>query len=214
MLLSAEKKIIAHQLRDFHQWHRGIAYYGFWCLMIDNPGWQQAVAQAQAHLSSFLHSGYRRQPHLTLFPCGLLDARFFSDEMLTRQADALATARLSPLRLELPGHLDSFTTAPHLPVTDHDGGLAKIRATLTAVSPEDSPTARYHPHITLGFYRDAFAIDRIAAHLHAFRVPPLSWTARSVCFCRFATANTQGPLEILARLEIPDVITGCTHPSS
>jgi len=202
MLLLAEKKIIAHQLRDFRKWHRGIAHYGLWCLMIDDPAWQQAIALAQAHLAPFLHPGYRRQPHITFFPCGLLADNFFSEEMFTRQVQALTEARLAPLSLELPGHLDSFPTAPHLPVTDRDGGLAKIRAVLAAVSPEDNPGARYHPHMTLGFYRKSFAIDQLAAHLRAFQSPSLPWTARALCFCRFATADTQGPLETLARLEI------------
>jgi 2'-5' RNA ligase len=202
MLLFAEKKIIAHQLRDFRKWHRGIAHYGLWCLMVDDPAWQQAITLAQKHLAPFLHPGYRRQPHITLFPCGLLADDFFGKEMLTRQIQALTKAHLTPFRLELPGHLDSFATAPHLPVTDRDGGLAKIRAILAAVSAEDSPTPRYHPHITLGFYREVFAIDEISARLRAFHASPMTWTACSLCFCRFATADTQGPLETLACLKI------------
>jgi len=214
MLFLGEKSVVAHQLRDFRQWHRGVPHYGFWCLMIDDPAWQNAVALAQTHMAGFLHPGYRRQPHVTLFSCGLLAEDFFSEEMFARQMNALAEARLAPsplgltpFQLMLPGHLDSFASAPHLPVADPGGGLAKIRACLAAISPEDSPPASYHPHITLGFYRRHFAIDRLAAHLRAFRLQSMPWAARRLCFCRFATADTQGPLETLACLYLSE--TSC-----
>ena len=204
MFFLAEKTVVAHQLRDFSEWHRGIRYYGLWCLLIDDPTWQRAFTSAQAHMADLLHPGYRRQPHVTLFSCGLLADDFFGEELLTRQAQALAAARLTPFRLALPGHLDSFATAPHLPVTDPGDCLAKIRACLAAVSPEDSPPASYHPHITLGFYRASFAVDAVDARLRAFHWPPSPWTARCLSFCRFATADTQGPLETLARLGMPE----------
>jgi 2'-5' RNA ligase len=202
MLLLAEKRIVAHQLRDFSEWHQSIAHYGLWCLMVDNPAWQRAIALARAHCERFLHPGYRRQPHVTLFPCGLLDQRFFSQETLARQVDTLAEARLSPFRLELPGVLDSFATAPHLPLIDRDGGLGKIRAVLASVAPEDSPAECYHPHVTLGFYRASFTIDQVTSHLRAFRLPPASWMVNSLAFCRFAAADTQGPLETVLRLPL------------
>jgi len=202
MLLLGENRIIPHQLRDFSEWHQGVAHYGIWCLLCDDPAWQHAILLAQAHCARFLHPGYRRQPHVTFFACGLLDERLFKKETLARQTDALAKARLAPFRLELPGTLDSFATAPHLPVIDRDGGLAKIRAVLTSVAPEDSPGEFYHPHITLGFYRAAFAVHRVASHLRDFRLPPVSWAADSLAFCRFAAADTQGPLETLSRLPL------------
>ena len=204
MLFLAEKKIIAHQLRDFPEWHQGTHHYGFWGLMIDDPAWQETVALAQAHMARFLHPGYRRQPHVTLFCGGLLADDFFSEEILARQVQALAEARLPPFCLELSGCLDSFATAPHLPLADPDGGLAKIRAVLATVNREDAPPASYHPHITLGFYRQSFATRAVAAHLRAFRpLPPPPFSARSIHFCRFATADSQGPLETLACLDLP-----------
>lgn len=206
MFLFAEKKVIVHQLRDFPEWHRGIRHYGLWCLIIENPAWQKAVTLAQAHMADFLHPGYRRQPHVTLFCCGLLAEEadeFFSDEMRARQADALAAARLMPFRLSLPGHLDSFATAPHLPVADPSGSLAKIRILLAAIRPEDQPPASYHPHITLGFYRESFAAGRVAAHLRAFSLAPLMpLIVSSIHFCRFAAADTQGPLQRLTSLDL------------
>jgi len=205
LFLLTGKTTITHQLRDFSEWRQGIAHYGLWCLMIDDPAWQRAVALARAHCERFLHPGYRRQLHVTLFPCGLLDRRFFSKETLARQVDALAEARCPPFWLELPGVLDSFATAPHLPVIDRDGGLAKIRAVLASVAPEDSPAACYHPHITLGFYRASFAIDQVASHLRAFRLPPASWTVNSLAFCRFTAADTQGPLETVSRLPLQEI---------
>jgi 2'-5' RNA ligase len=201
----AEKTTTAHQLRDFSEWHQGIAHYGIWCLLCDDRHWQRAVALAQAHCARFLHPGYRRQPHVTLFSCGLLDQRFFNKETFARQASALAEARISSFWLELPGILDSFATAPHLPVIDGSGGLAKIRAVLTGVALEDSPGEHYQPHITLGFYRASFAAHHVASHLRGFRLPPVSWTVNSLAFCRFATADTQGPLEPLWRLSLPEI---------
>ncbi|MDR0477207.1 MAG: hypothetical protein LBH14_04640, partial [Desulfobulbaceae bacterium] len=85
MLLLSEKSIVAHELRDFSEWHQGIRHYGFWCLLIDDPPWQRVIASAQAQMAPFLHPGYERQPHVTLFSCGLLTDDFFSGEMLTRQ---------------------------------------------------------------------------------------------------------------------------------
>ncbi|MDR3089634.1 MAG: 2'-5' RNA ligase family protein [Desulfobulbaceae bacterium] len=202
MLLRTEEHIIAHQLRDFPEWHQGVSHYGIWCVMLDEPLWLRPVAAAQAHVRRLLHPGYRRQPHITLFAGGLLAARFFSDETLARQRLALTNARIQPFRLQLPGHLDSFATAPHLPVVDCDGGLANIRALLAAVAAEDSPGDRYHPHITLGFYRTSVPVSEVAARLRVFSQPPVSWTATSLSFCRFATADTQGPLETVFRLPL------------
>ena len=68
---------LATELRDFPEWHGGIRHYAVWALPVDCPLWLQRIADLQRQLAPLLHSDYARQPHITLFACGLVDQRHF-----------------------------------------------------------------------------------------------------------------------------------------
>lgn len=195
------RQTLAHVDRDFVEWHGGIAHYGFWAVVVADPDWLALLAAARAHVAQFVHTGYRRAPHVTVAACGLLAESHFSTAQLARQLEALAAAKLASFSLSA-GPLSSFTSAPMIVIEDLAGGLEKIRECITAVSPEDHP-APYQPHITLGLYRDAFDTAQIVDCLSAFApapVQPLQVT--ELAFCAFETKDIQGPIQILERVSL------------
>lgn len=187
---------MAHELRDFPEWHRGIARYGFWAVRVECPQWQALFEAGRRHVAGYVHGNYVRQPHITIAAAGLLDEAHLSQTLRRRQIDAVRAMSESAFELEA-GPLDSFTSSPHIVVDDPSGALSRLRAGLHAVR-RDDPAPVYRPHLTVGLYREAFALCDVHRHLAAFHAPPPApLRVREVSFCAYLTHELQGRFEVL-----------------
>jgi 2'-5' RNA ligase len=185
--------------RDFHEWHKGIKEYGVWVIVIDDPAWLACWQNAVDHLGSVLHPDYRRQPHITLATCGLMDERHFSRAQLDRQIALLQKANPIAFSIEC-GSLNSFSTAPYLEVRDESGNLAGLNQMLG-----ERMEWSYIPHLTVGFYRDAYATQVVAEKLASFDIPGsqgLPFMVRELHFCTYQTNDIKGRLDIRHRIRL------------
>lgn len=187
---------VAHELRDFPEWHRGIARYGFWAVRVDCPQWQALFEAARRHVAGYVHGDYVRQPHITIAAAGLLDEAHLSQSLRQRQMEAVHATSERAFELHA-GPLDGFTSSPHIVVEDGSGALSRLRAGLHAVR-RDDPAPVYRPHLTVGLYREVIALTDVHRHLAAFHAsPPAPLRVREVSFCVYATHDLQGAFEVL-----------------
>jgi hypothetical protein len=190
------RKTIAHQDRDFVEWHSGTRFYGFWAVVIDWPEWIAFFNSAHAHVKRFIHQGYQRGPHITITACGLLDERHFSNVLLNRQLAAFKRSRIASFPLHI-GPLDSFSSAPYISIQDPTDALHRIRNRLIATQNDDS-LEHYQPHLTIGLYRDSFDATAVVDSLKAFQNPrPEPVTVSKLSFCAYETHTIQGPFRVL-----------------
>ncbi|AZN69712.1 2'-5' RNA ligase family protein [Acinetobacter haemolyticus] len=145
---------------DYHEWHRGRCNYGVWYIQINQPDLIQHLDQLQQHFADLLITPNLRQYHITLFVAGFLteEPAQYNDDFeiiqLNQQIEKLKALQLSDFDLEL-SHIDSFSSALFVNISDPQNTLDKIRKTLYQVADEiAAPT--YCPHITLGLYREAW----------------------------------------------------------
>ena len=200
--LLAEPKTLPCRDEDFKEWHRGIPLYGFWGIPVRSSGWLSLYREAREHVLHLIHPGYSRAPHITLFPCGLLSPEHFSEDTLCRQALLLRQSNIRPFSLRYTA-ISSFSTAPYLGVEDSEGGLKKIRELLAGISGEDHPPPAYTPHITLGFYKEAFDSAEVSDCLKKFKKKfSLSLEVRELCFCTYKTCEFQGPFRVARRIRL------------
>lgn len=198
------KHTLAVSLDDWPQWHRGIRQYAVWCLPVNDPQWLAFIDQAQTQLSPWLHPGYERQPHITLFAAGLVDKNHYSADMRAAQIESLELYSLSPVLLT-PSILSTFATAPWLGIEDVNNRLGQIRTLLEQSADEDSPAPQYQPHVTLGFYRHQYATGAIMKQLEALQeqllaLPPLQIERLQLCY--YNTRETQGRLRVEKTIEL------------
>lgn len=200
----AARRTVPYANRDFSEWHRGVSHYGFWAVIVDGDEWIKLFEAASAYVEPYIHSGYRRAPHITIAACGLLSQENFSAQLLDCQLAALSRALISPFMLETH-RLDSFVSAPYISIEDPSGALNQIRSHLMPFSKEDNP-ARYQPHITLGLYRDAFKTQRVADHFEDFScMPACKMLVSEIAFCVYETKDIQGPIRVLERVKLESI---------
>lgn len=191
---SQAKNSIAVSPHDPLNWHQGIEHYGFWAIVVQQEDWLKAFQRARAHVKTLVLPDYQRAPHITLSACGLVDRAHFCEEKLARQIRALEELKLSPFSLESLG-LDSFETAPYLSINKHPL-LLKIRGTLESIC-QDNPACDYHPHLTLGFYKQSYSLSTLQRHLSGYTQPVLpSLSVQSLCYCTYQTKEIQGNITI------------------
>ncbi len=203
-MTSGETHTLATELRDFPEWHQGIRHYAVWALPVEDPAWLEGIRYLQQHLAPLLHPGYARQPHITLFACGLVDQHHFRPDQARDQLAALKALNLSTLQLNAAG-LSTFTTAPWLGIQPVDNRLALIRRTLAAILTEDTPASHYRPHVTLGFYQQAWRLSDILSRLATLAsrlpsLPPLPINRLDLCY--YATNEIQGELTVKDSIEL------------
>lgn len=193
---------LANEDRDFREWHQGIAEYGVWVIMIENPLWKLACDNAARRLAPFLHKHYLRQPHITIAPCGLMHPDHFSETDLQRQMHVLRSVQ--PCRFSLSAtRLNSFASAPFIQVEGQSDHLAGIRSMLLP----EGEAEHFTPHVTIGLYRDRFPTKLLAQELWQLGIPALpAIEVRELLFCTYQTHDIKGPLSIQRRfpLCLPD----------
>jgi len=187
--------------KNFKEWHMGIPYYGFWAIMIERPEHLSLISKVQSHLQHFFLPGYSRQAHITLNACGLMSERHFSKADLDKQVSIIEAMNLSPFEVSI-SHIDSFTTAAYLNISDVSLSLSKINVALNQISCDSEPTS-FEPHITLGLYREKFESKKVAKEImkfELFETPPI--LVSEVHFCRYETANIQGQINLVKRIRL------------
>jgi 2'-5' RNA ligase len=190
---------LANEDRDFREWHQGIAEYGVWVILIENPAWELACDNAARRLAPFLHKHYLRQPHITIAPCGLMHPDHFSETDLQRQMHALNSTQPCSLRISAT-KLNSFASAPFIQVDDASNHLASMRRTLL---PDEDGSEQFTPHVTIGLYRDCFPTKLLAQELWQLGIPVLpTIEVRELLFCTYQTHDIKGPLSIQRRFPL------------
>ena len=193
---------IANQDRDFREWHGGIAEYGVWVVLVQEPSWQAGWLAAGGHLQDLLHRDYLRQPHITLAACGLMHKAHFSQQELDAQIALLESIKPAAFTLRAGG-LNSFTTAPYIEVIDGEGHLARLRHALDDSGMLQADAARpYVPHVTVGLYDDHYCTHSVSARLAGFThtAPPLR--VSELQFCTYETHDIKGALSVRHRIRL------------
>ena len=203
MPANSSSHTLKHQSHNFVDWHKGISHYGFWCIEVTNPVWFRAFDTLQQQLSAKLTPNYQRQPHITLHASGLLDEQHFSECTLHQQLLLLEKLNLKSFKLSL-ADLNSFTAGPYIAVS-YNENLVKIRQTLNNVSSEDSPAQQYKPHITLGFYNEAYRLSDIQALIERIGFEENEeMEVNEIVFACYETKYTQARYKVLHRVELGD----------
>ena len=196
-------------LNDLPEWHHGIRHYAVWCLPVDDPDWLAFIQATQTLLSPWLHAGYQRQPHITLFAAGLVDKKHYSAAMRVAHIKSLELYSLSPVLLTA-SDLSTFATAPWIGIEDGDNQLQSLRNRLAHAAAEDSPPPRYQPHVTLGFYRDSYPVAAILQRLEPLQaqaqaLPPLRINRLQLCY--YDTHQVQGRLDVKETMDLNQAAT-------
>lgn len=186
------------ELRDYPEWHRGRQRYGLWAIPVDCPALLARMQAARELLGDWLHPGYLRQAHITLFVCGFeapkrrYDDDFCSDQ-LQRQHENLQRLQCAPFELQI-GSLDSFASAAFLQIGDPQRRLQPLRDCLAGSAAEirQSP---YLPHLTLGLYRQTVSAQDWCERTAALsRLEPLNFTVNELHYCTYQADQLFGPL--------------------
>ncbi len=175
-LLQVREKFLANPYtvknirRDFPEWRKGRLHYAFWALDVDVPAVRAQVLAAERHLEPFLHTGYCRQPHVTLGICGFLSdktqhADDYDASSFQAHVAALRSLQLQPFSIEV-GTLASFASAPFLHVKDRSNQLSQLHQCLHSL--EVDPNYHYEPHVTVGLYAEAWPTASVSKVLDAF----------------------------------------------
>ena len=165
MLLQASSQLIATDIRDYPEWHRGRSDYGVWYIEICQPELIHYLNKIRAQFSDLLIESNQRQYHITLFVCGFLTSHHpnFDDDFeiktLSDQIKLIQQLQLEPFELEIT-QINSFSSALFLHIHDQKNILSKIRKQLAQSSTEIA-AVDYCPHITLGLYRENWPSDLV-----------------------------------------------------
>lgn len=199
---------LANEDRDFSEWRRGRQRYAVWAIAVDETDIAATTAAWRAHLAPYLLPDYRRQPHVTLLPCGFPAAiRVWPDDYGSADFHghlaALVRARLAPFRIAI-GNPDSFASAAYLAVADLDGGIAAARRALLAAGREEAGFA-YVPHLTIGLYRDRFPLAEVLGCLQARSgVFPRELAVGALSLLTYEAAVIAGPLTPVGHFDLAD----------
>jgi 2'-5' RNA ligase len=188
------------ELRDFFEWHQGIKHYGFWAIEIHNQDCLHAIKSSAQSLANNIHPNYLRQAHITLSASGLIDAQHFTNDVLQQQIRKLKSANLSYFSLCL-SKAHSFTTAPYLSIKDPSSSLEIVRKLLHSIS-TGQDACKYVPHVTLGFYNNAYKTSDILAKISTMSTPNIELPVTEVVFARYNTHEIQGRYEVLHRISL------------
>lgn len=191
------------QLRDFPEWHKGIKHYGFWAIEVSSKACHDEIDKHKAYFSDKLHSGYSRQPHVTLAASGLMSDMHFNQSLISKQIKQLKENAIKAFSLKL-SHCNSFSVCPYLSVLDPQNNLNAIRECLTKTAEKNNPE-NYTPHVTLGFYDKAYATTNIVNKMSNFDSKDIEFMVKEIVFAQYETKDVQGPYQVLHRIKLADV---------
>lgn len=195
---------IRNEDRDFWQWHKGRERYLVWMIRIDDRNWCALLKQAQAWMVGFLLPGYRRNPHVTILPAGFAHAGCIDTGRLQQM---LSGQGRFPIMLD---GMTSFTGSPCFHVLDPQRalfGLRQLLRTVMADSEARVPDHAYHPHMTIGLYRDRFTTADVAARIRHFSHPPVQpVSVNRLALGMIDARSVTGPIDIVAKFRFTDEV--------
>lgn len=206
MLLQADTQLIATEIRDYPEWHKGRSDYGLWYIEIDQPELIQYLDEIQAQFSDLLLPAHQRQYHITLFVSGFLQPAVkrydddFQIQQLQHQIKSLEALQLTTFELEIR-QIDSFSSALFLHIKDKDHVLAQIRQQFAQVSGEIA-ALEYCPHITLGLYREAWLSDIVLERIEQLSIKTINIEVKKLTFGYYKAQILQGFLYPYQQIEL------------
>ena len=198
MLLQASSQLIATDIRDYPEWHRGRSDYGVWYIEICQPELIHYLNKIRAQFSDLLIESNQRQYHITLFVCGFLTSHHpnFDDDFeiktLSDQIKLIQQLQLEPFELEIT-QIDSFSSALFLHIYDQKNILSKIRKQL-AQSLTEIAAVDYCPHITLGLYRENWPSDLVLQRIQKLPLKKMKIQVNQLTFGYYKAQILQGLL--------------------
>ncbi|OBY73099.1 2'-5' RNA ligase family protein [Acinetobacter gyllenbergii] len=206
MLLQADTQLIATEICDYPEWHKGRSDYGLWYIEIDQPELIQYLDEIQAQFSDLLLPAQQRQYHITLFVSGFLQPAVeqydddFQIQQLQQQIKRIKALQLTAFELEIT-QIDSFSSALFLQIQDHQGVLAQIRQQFAYVSGEVA-ALEYCPHITLGLYREAWLSDIVLERIQQLSLKTMKIQVKKLTFGYYKAQILQGLLYPYQQIEL------------
>ncbi|ENX56934.1 MULTISPECIES: 2'-5' RNA ligase family protein [Acinetobacter] len=206
MLLQAETQLIATEMRDYPEWHKGRSDYGLWYIEIDQPELIQYLDEIQAQFSNLLLPEQQRQYHITLFVCGFLQSAVkqydddFQIQQLQQQIKLIEVLQLKTFELEIT-QIDSFSSALFLHIKDQQGVLAEIRQQFSHVS-EEIAALEYCPHITLGLYGEAWSSAMVLQRIQQLPPKTIKIQVKKLTFGYYKAQILQGLLYPYQQIEL------------
>ena len=198
MLLQASSQLIATDIRDYPEWHRGRSDYGVWYIEICQPELIHYLNKIRAQFSDLLIESNQRQYHITLFVCGFLTSHHpnFDDDFeiktLSDQIKLIQQLQLEPFELEIT-QIDSFSSGLFLHIHDQKNILSKIRKQLAQSSTEIA-AVDYCPHITLGLYRENWPSDLVLQRIQKLPLKNMKVQVNQLTFGYYKAQILQGLL--------------------
>lgn len=158
MWLSEHQTVMPLEWRAYPEWHKGRTDFYVWYIEITSPSLIAYCQTLRQEFSAYLHPHYQRQFHITLFVNGFLNHRIMYDDdilqqQLQQQIDVLQALQLPCFDLTIL-QINSFASSLFVTVESHPI-LTNIRNILNCHHVEIAPSD-YQPHITLGFYHQAY----------------------------------------------------------
>ena len=198
MLLQASSQLIATEIRDYPEWHRGRSDYGVWYIEICQPKLIHYLNEIRAQFSDLLIESNQRQYHITLFVCGFLTSHHpnfdddFEIKILSDQIKLIQQLQLEPFELEIT-QIDSFSSALFLHIHDQKNILSKIRKQLVQSSTEIA-AVDYCPHITLGLYLENWPSDLVLQRIQKLPLKNMKIQVNQLTFGYYKAQILQGLL--------------------
>ena len=196
----ADNTTHATELRDVVEWHQGIQYFGFWAIEIFDTACREKIRVHQAQLAPLLHPDYLRQPHITLWPAGLMAEQHYNKAKLHLHIAQLIDAKISAFSLRLSS-VNSFMHCPYLAISDPLDNLNRLRQHFSYIAPADSPMS-YTPHVTLGFYNQAYPSSDLVTEFVKLNWADIEFRVTELIFAQYKTKDIQGPYQVLHRIRL------------
>jgi 2'-5' RNA ligase len=205
VLLQADTQLIATEIRDYPEWHKGRSDYGLWYIEIDQPELIQYLDEIQTQFSDLLLPAQQRQYHITLFVCGFLQPSLISTMTIFRFNNYSSRSNLiEALQLKLLS-LKSYRSIALVVLCFYrlkiKGVLTQIRQQFAQVSGEIA-ALEYCPHITLGLYREAWLSDIVLERMQQLSVKTINIEVKKLTFGYYKAQILQGFLYPYQQIEL------------
>jgi hypothetical protein len=206
VLLQADTQLIATEIRDYPEWHKGRSDYGLWYIEIDQPELIQYLDEIRAQFSDLLLPAQQRQYHITLFVSGFLQPKVkqydddFQIQQLQQQIKLIEALQLTAFELEIV-QIDSFSSALFLQIKDQQGVLTQIRQQFAHVS-EEIAALEYCPHITLGLYGETWSSNRVLQRIQQLSLKTIKIQVKKLTFGYYKAQILQGLLYPYQQIEL------------
>ena len=208
MYLKPNGCVIPTLHRDYSEWHHGRSIYALWYILVERDQYPELVAkldQLQASFSDLLLPNSQRQYHITLYICGFLTQQYpvYNDDFCIDWFEQQRRQLLKQTAFQLNiSKLNSFSSALFADIRDEKNHLIDLRRNLQLDEHQEIAALQYHPHITLGLYRDAYSSHVILERMRQCPEINLKITIDQLHFGYYDAQQLQGPLHSLYCLQL------------